>query len=246
MWVGGRDFGPEARIRAAVLWAGDGATVSGPAAAWWHGLWPDEPGMVELTVPRTSGLRRARGVRVRRRDLPGADRVEVRGVPLTDVPLTVLEAAVALGKDGSRLMDSALQRRVRFDALQRAHGRNLGRHGSATAVGLLAAAADRTASDAERKAIALLRDARLTGWRAHYVVDGYELDLAFPARRLAIEVDGWAWHHDAVTFRRDRQRQNALVLAGWTVLRFTWHDLTERPGQVVAEIRAGLEDRQTA
>jgi hypothetical protein len=61
---------------------------------------------------------------------------------------------------------------------------------------------------------------------------------------LAIEVDGWAWHHDVERFRRDRQRQNALVLAGWTVLRFTWHDLTQRPGEVVAEIRSGFDDRQ--
>jgi hypothetical protein len=30
---------------------------------------------------------------------------------------------------------------------------------------------------------------------------------------------------------------DALVLAGWTSLRFTWHDLTNRPGAVVAEIR---------
>jgi very-short-patch-repair endonuclease len=45
-------------------------------------------------------------------------------------------------------------------------------------------------------------------------------------------------------FRRDRQRQNAVVLAGWTVLRFTWHDLTQRPNEVIAEIRLALHDRQ--
>jgi very-short-patch-repair endonuclease len=57
---------------------------------------------------------------------------------------------------------------------------------------------------------------------------------------VAVEVDGWAWHTDPERFRRDRQRQNALVLAGWTVLRFTWHDLTHRPTEMIAEVRAAL------
>lgn len=183
-------------------------------------------------------------VLVRRRELQSVDRVVARGLWVTDAPLTVLEAAVALGDQGSQLMDHALQRRVSFDALQCAHSRNLGRRGSDGAARLLAAAADRAASAAERKAIALLRSAHLTGFRQHYPLVGYELDLAFPEQYVAIEIDGWAWHHDPTRFRHDRQRQNALVLAGWTVLRFTWHDLTQRPAQVIAEIRRALHDRQ--
>jgi very-short-patch-repair endonuclease len=34
------------------------------------------------------------------------------------------------------------------------------------------------------------------------------------------------------------------VLAGWTVLRFTWQDLTQCPDKVVSEILAALHDRQ--
>jgi very-short-patch-repair endonuclease len=182
-------------------------------------------------------------MRIRRRPLPAADRVLVRGLAVTDVSLTVLEAAVELGDRGAQLMDHALQRRVSFDALLRAHNRNLGRHGSGVAARLLAAAADRAASAAERRAIELLRAAGVAGWRLHYMLGGYELDIAFPEQRVAIEVDGWAWHHDVARFRRDRQRQNALVLAGWTILRFTWHDLTERPTEVISETRAALHDR---
>ena len=66
------------------------------------------------------------------------------------------------------------------------------------------------------------------------------VDIAFPTERLAVEVDGWAWHHDRDRFERDRSRQNALVLAGWTVLRFTWADLTEDPTRVVVVVRAAL------
>lgn len=69
------------------------------------------------------------------------------------------------------------------------------------------------------------------------------LDLAFPRERVVIEVDGWAYHRDVNAFRRDRSRQNALVLAGWTVVRVTWHDLVDRPEQVLAWILATLDAR---
>jgi very-short-patch-repair endonuclease len=50
-------------------------------------------------------------------------------------------------------------------------------------------------------------------------------------------VDGMAHHVDVDRSRRDRARQNDLVGLGWTVLRFTWADLVERPGYVTATIR---------
>jgi very-short-patch-repair endonuclease len=35
--------------------------------------------------------------------------------------------------------------------------------------------------------------------------------------------------------------ENLLVLDGWTVLRFTWEDVTDRPDQMLAAIFAALE-----
>ncbi|HEY6423682.1 MAG TPA: DUF559 domain-containing protein [Pseudonocardiaceae bacterium] len=100
-------------------------------------------------------------------------------------------------------------------------------------------------SQAERVLHRLLRGARIDGWEANHllVLAGIEywVDGAFVARRLAVEVDGWAWHSDVDRFAQDRRRQNALVIAGWTVLRFTWHDLVSRPQTVVAQIRAALQ-----
>lgn len=46
-----------------------------------------------------------------------------------------------------------------------------------------------------------------------------------------------AHHTDVDRFQRDRSRQNTLVGLGWTVLRFTWADLVERPRYVIATIR---------
>lgn len=235
-----REYTEEVRLRAAVLWAGEDAAAHGVSAAWWHGLWSELPRTVEVTVPRRRNPGRRPGVAVRRRDLANADVVELRGVWVTEVPLTVLEAAVALGPAGSTLLDRALQRRVAFGTVARAHSRNLGRRGSPAASALLTAAADRAASRAERLLVRLLREAGIAGWVLGYAYRDYDIDVAFPAQRLAIEVDGWAWHVSPDRFVRDRQRQNALVNAGWRVLRFSWHDLTGRPAEVLAEIRDAL------
>jgi very-short-patch-repair endonuclease len=235
--VGGHRMTDEARIRAAWLWAGEQAAISGAAAACWHGLIPGAPDQVEVTVPRRLGPGDRPDVRVRRRDLLPADLVGIRGIRLTGLPLSVLETAVAL-PEGSAFLDRALQRRVRFPTVYRAFCRNMGRRGSSAAGRLLVAAADRADSAAERLLVRLLREAGVTGWVLGHPFGPWRIDLAFPREKVAVEVDGWAWHVDAERFRNDRRKQNALVRDGWDPLRFTWHDLDGRPREVVEEIRA--------
>ncbi|MGH9269189.1 MAG: endonuclease domain-containing protein, partial [Acidimicrobiales bacterium] len=62
------------------------------------------------------------------------------------------------------------------------------------------------------------------------------VDFAYPEVRLAIEVDGWEAHASPEALQGDLSRQNALVGAGWTVLRFTWHDIVRRPPAVATAI----------
>ncbi len=245
--VGRREPDQQACTRAAVAWAGSGAVASGLTAAWWWGLRDCAPGAAEVTVPRARSPRLAAGVAVRRRNLDPPDLIVLRELPVTALPLTVLDAAAALGSDSGRpLVDQALQCRVSFAELHDAYCRSSGRHGSPWLGKVLRQAADGASSDAERILHRLLRGARIDGWVANHlaVLSGaeYWIDVAFVARRLAVEVDGWAWHSDVDRFAHDRRRQNALVLAGWTVLRFTWHDLMSRPQAVVAEIREALRD----
>jgi len=140
-------------------------------------------------------------------------------------------------------MDGALQRRVDLPQLYRAHRRNERRHGAKAAGRLLAAASDGARSEAERLLIRLLRDAGVTGWQANYPVGPYRVDVGFPTQKVAIEVDGWAFHSDYDVFQSDRSRQNQIALLGWQVLRFTWWDLTERPQQVIAEIKTAIRTR---
>jgi very-short-patch-repair endonuclease len=235
-FVDDRPFTDAARIRAAVWSNGDRAAASGLAAAWWIEITKFAPEIVEVTVPRVSNHVRRSGLRLRRRDLGPADVTECRGLRVTTLPFTVVEAAVRRG-GGVKLMDSALQRHVELRPLWTAHLRNKGRHGSPAARRLLQAADDGARSAAERLLIQLLKTAGITGWKANYPVAGYKVDVGFPARKVALEADGLAFHSDSDDFHHDRVRQNAIALAGWQVLRFTWLDLTEYPVRVIAEIK---------
>lgn len=238
--VAGHRLTDEAAVLAAWLWGGRSATVAGPSAAFWHGLVDRRSPRLDLTLPRTANRRRPPGIFLRRRDLPPEDRVESRGVMVTSVGLTVLETAPRLA-DGAQFLDRALQRHIGFVELHAAYCRNAGAWGMAAAGAMLVACADRADSAAERRLLTLLRQAGLTCFvRGLPFGDDYQIDLAFPDAMLAIEFDGWAWHSDVDRFRNDRRKGNALVAAGWTVLRFTWADLTQRPGHVVRQIRDAL------
>ena len=235
-----RPFTDSARVRAAVWSYGPDAAASGLSAAWWHGLTRFAPQLVEVTIPRDSNGRRRPGCRPRRRDIPRSDLVELRGITVTNLPLTVVEAAARYG-GGTKLMDSALQTRVvELRTLWQAHLRHKGRYGSPRARLLLQAADDGARSAAERLLHNLLREAGITGWKANYRVGSYRVDIGFPVQKVAIEVDGFAFHSGAEEFQIDRTRQNDIVLLRWQVLRFTWLDLTEHPERVIALIQAAI------
>jgi hypothetical protein len=106
----GHPLSDDARIRAAALWAGDGAVVVGAAALWWHGL-GRVPATVGLAVPRRCPAPRP-GVLPRRRALPAADVVLVRGLLVPVRPLALLDAAVEAGGSGIGLLRDALRGQV--------------------------------------------------------------------------------------------------------------------------------------
>jgi hypothetical protein len=66
------------------------------------------------------------------------------------------------------------------------------------------------------------------------------VDACWPSHHLIAEVDGHHFHASRATFEHDLVRQNRLVGLGFTVVRFTWHDVTRNPSRVGATIRHHL------
>jgi hypothetical protein len=69
------------------------------------------------------------------------------------------------------------------------------------------------------------------------------LDAAWPAAKLAVELDGAAFHGSQEARERDLRRDAALAAAGWLVLRFSYRRLTREPEACRAEIVAAYRRR---
>ncbi|WP_196073085.1 DUF559 domain-containing protein [Nakamurella alba] len=229
-------------IRAVGQWGGKGAVIIGHAAAWWWELTDAAPSTIDLAIRPTRNLRSGEDVRVRRLELPAEDVTTHRRLRVASLPFAALFGSVAMGAAGRAVLDRALLRRVTMDEIVDALERNRCRTGAATARRWVKEASDGSASEAERLFARLLRNADITGWVVNRTRKewGAKPDFTFEAARLIVEIDGWAHHSDSDAFERDRARQNRIVLAGWTVLRFTWRQLQDEPDRVIAEVRGAL------
>lgn len=67
--------------------------------------------------------------------------------------------------------------------------------------------------------------------------------MAWPAARLAVELDPRATHGTAAAFERDRRKDQRLLLAGWRVVRVTPRRLREDPERVTGLLRRLLAGR---
>lgn len=230
------------RARAALVRAGRTAVVSHELAALAHGLDLVDDPVARLTVPRNASRRVVPGWQVRRAPLPAADVVEVAGLRLTTPARTVADLCRVLPPDRAvATADSALRTgAVSLEEL--ALGRALGR--GAARLRLVGSLVDpRSASVLESLLRVLLALAGLPAPEPQYVVrdraGGFvgRVDLCWPAARLVVEADGFAFHSDRASYRSDRRRLNELERLGWRVLRFSWEDVLERPQVVVAVVR---------
>jgi very-short-patch-repair endonuclease len=231
------------RIQAAVLWAGREFVLGGDAAAWWHRWLPTPPDVIEIHIRQERKLSPQPGFWIRRTDLDVADLTERRGVVTTAAPRTALDLAARGSTD---LLDTML-RDGWFDqaALDAALRRGAGRRGWIRAREALAECAFRPFSAAERRLHRGLLAAGVDGWIANVrlTIQGKDVipDLLFQQAGLAVEIDGERYHSDPAAFQRDRIKQNLLVAAGYTVLRFTWRQLVEDLDGVIRAIAAELQ-----
>lgn len=174
------------------------------------------------------------GVEVVHRTLADEDIEIVQGVSTTGVALTVLDVAA---EDGSQVADNALlTRRVTLGELEDTHRRYPGRTGAGVTREILRALGSGARSEAERICTAIFDGAGITGWIANHEVAGHLFDFVFPRPKLIVEIDGFAFHRDAATFQRDRTKRNEMLGLGWTMLNFTWDDITRRPADVAARV----------
>jgi very-short-patch-repair endonuclease len=228
---------------AAHLTWSDSIVVLGTAARA-HRLPVPHDGLVHVVVP--SG-RAARGrLTPHQFGLDDGDVTEAMGIPVTTRRRTILDCLgrLAPGAALDLLAWVSSRRLLEGEDVARWLAEHPGRWGNPARARAGERLARGAVNPAEDRLHAILRRARITGWLAGESLVGHlgiwvQADVYFPDVRLVIEVDGRRAHGDD-RFQSDRTRQNLLVAAGCTVLRYTWADLVERPAEVAAQVRRTL------
>jgi len=240
-------------LMAAFLWAKGKAVISGQsAAALWEfdGYWRTRvelSGLADLSAPPGVVYRRVSR-------LAPADIATHSGIRVTSVARTILDlAALVPRRTLERTLDEALRKdQVTLKAMRWCIERN-GRRGRGGVADLEALLHERRLQHApdsvlESDVAALLRENRLPQPVKRYrVFEGdlhiAEVDLAWPSKRVAIQVHGAGFHRQLRTWEDDQRIENLLQLHGWLVVKVTARMLREDPEIWVEAVRRAVSSR---
>lgn len=243
----------ESRVVAATLAAGPGTFASHTTAAklWLLDAGDDEA--LHVTVPDRRRVRVPGIVAHRPVSIVRSDTTRIGVIPVSSPVRTLIDLAGMLHTDTlEEHLDDALRRRLvtakALDDRIRALVPN-GRPGLATLRDLvLQRSAGAPESPLETRFRRVLKRAGLPNPVVQHEVlasDGTlvaRVDLAYPAAKLAIEVDGYAYHSSRRDWEADRLREMRLADLGWQVLRVT-NATIAAPREALAIIRRVLKAR---
>jgi very-short-patch-repair endonuclease len=241
-----------ARFMAAVLACGPGAILSHRSAGeLWGILEPrdDEDAPIHVFAPNRRGRSPAGIAAHRNRSLASGDRTVLHGIRCTTVSRTLLDfAAEASIKELKRAVAQAEVRGILRHSLAREQiRRNRGRRGVARfrlVLDSIHPDTKRTRSELEVMFLELCSTASLprpeVNTRLRVAADRrLEVDFLWRQARLVVEADSRRFHDTDSAFLTDRQREQALQLAGWRVSHCTWEQV-EREPRALAETVRGL------
>lgn len=233
------------RLEIALRRLPESAAFSGLTAAWLHGLDVEPCNPIEATVSKHAGISGRAHIALRRSELDGDDITRARGMPATSVARTISDLCAKLSLvEAVVISDAALHHGLTsVPDLKSWAESNRRRHGIRSLRRVTCLAEPAAESPMESRLRMLLVLSRLPRPKAQ--VEIYDssgrfagrVDLYYPEHGLAIEYDG-AIHRDSLV--QDSRRQNTLIGAGVTLLRFTGADVLGKPDAVVNQVRSFL------
>jgi hypothetical protein len=205
-----------------------------------------EPVPVHVTTqawrkPRSSlRLHQARGI-------ADEDRALREGIPVTAVPRTLLDLAATVRFDWLERMVERAEELELFDLgpVESLLERTWGHHGWGRLRRAIAQCqpVPFTRSGFERRFFEAVLEAGLPRPVMNYVEAGFELDVYWPEKRFAVELDVYATHGTHAAFERDRLRQEDLKLAGIELTRVTDVRFHREPEAVLERVARLLAQR---
>jgi hypothetical protein len=225
---------------AAVLACGEGAVLSGRAAAFLFALIKGAAPPPEVT---TMADRRVAGVVTRRvRRLDQGEVTFHRGIPITTVPRTVVDLAASLSLDAlARTCHEAVVRhRISPAPIHAALGRKPNAPGAGKLREIFGGQVHITLSTLERDFLSLLRSAGMPLPQTNRLVDGRYVDCRWPEYGLTVELDSYRYHHTRHAWEQDRRREREARARGDEFRRYTYGDVTEDRTLMLAELHGLL------
>jgi hypothetical protein len=235
--VGHRAPSLQARYRAAVLACGDGALLTGRAAAYLFGLVKGPAPTAEVIAPTE---RRIEGIVIRRcRHIDPRDRTIRYGIPITIVERVILDLAATLGFDdlARACHEAGVRYRTTPAGVEAALARRPNSPGAGKLRRILRGDAHVTLSTLERRFLSTLRAARLPLPETNRVVDGRRVDCRWPDRALTVELDSYRFHSSRHAWEQDRRREREARARGDEFRRYTYGDVLENPQPMMSELR---------
>jgi hypothetical protein len=226
----------------------------GPFAAELHQLpLPSrEPALVDLvrdsrrdTRPAQSGVQprnRLEGVRIVSRNLTGEIVTSAAGVPVVGVAATAMTASVGLADEYRvALFDAALRLEATHDELKEIGSRWISTKGMTNASDLVDLA--RVGAESPLESISRIRLVNRGLPEPVLQQDFHDsrgfigrVDMWWPDWRVIGEADGLTKYDDAQILRQEKIREDRLRALGLIVVRWTWNEMWDFPGDVVARI----------
>jgi hypothetical protein len=241
--VGHRARSVEATFLAAVRACGDGAVLSGRPAAHLWGLTKGPAPPPEVTAPTK---RRVEGVTTKRSQ--GIEATTHRGIPITTVPRTLVDLAAVLSLDA--LARACHEAGVLHDTtptqVEAVLAKRPTTKGAAKLRAVMSGDVRVTLSALERAFLKRLREAGLPLPLTNRPAHGRRVDCRWPEHRLTVELDSYRYHHSRHAWEQDRRREREARARGDEFRRYTYGDVVEHPGLMLAELRALLRYRRVA
>lgn len=243
--VGDPRVNARGRWMAAVLACGDGALLSHRSAAGLWRLMPPARDTVDVTA--ASGRKRA-GITVHECGIYEDDRSELAGIPVTSVARTIFDLAEATDEEKFRHAAEEADRLklLRLPELEAVCARCPGRRAQRPVRRLIeeARAPEMTRSPLEDRVLSICREYDLPTPATNVNVLGHEVDAFWPGEGLIVEADSVAFHSHRAAFERDRERDAARQVEGYSVIRLTHRRLEREPAKVADELRRLLASRK--
>lgn len=229
----------ETQYLAAVFACGEGAVLSGAAAAIIWGLRRGSP-PPEVTTTRN---RRVPGVRTHRvRELRAGEVTKRNDIPVTTPARTLVDLAARLPLDDLAEACHVAQVRYRTTAnqVETVLDRRPKTKGAGNVRLIFEGDTDVFLSKLERLFLSLLKRAALPLPRTNKKKDSYYVDCRWPEQKLTVELDSYRYHHSRHAWEQDHRRAREARRRGDEFRRYTWGDVTEDGEAVTEEVAALL------